>query len=53
VLGPYGAKGQGVRGAIIDALARMLNDNVAPAAAIEDAATKANAAIDEYNSRVG
>lgn len=53
VIGPYGAKGQGVRGAIIDAIARMLNDNVSPADAIKDAATKANAAIDEYNSRVG
>jgi sn-glycerol 3-phosphate transport system substrate-binding protein len=53
VIGPYGAKGQGVRGAIIDAIARMLTDNVPPADAIKDAATKANAAIDEYNSRVG
>jgi len=53
VIGPYGAKGQGVRGAIIDALTRMLNDNASPADAIKDAASKANAAIAEYNSRVG
>jgi sn-glycerol 3-phosphate transport system substrate-binding protein len=53
VLGPYGAKGQGLRGAIIDGLTAMLNENVAPADAVEQAATKANAAITEYNSRVG
>ncbi len=53
VIGPYGAKGQGVRGAIVDALTRMLTENLAPADAIKDAATKANAAIADYNSRVG
>jgi sn-glycerol 3-phosphate transport system substrate-binding protein len=53
VIGPYGAKGQGVRGAIIDALTRMLTENLPPADAIKDAAKNANAAIAEYNSRVG
>ncbi len=53
VIGPYGATGAGVRGAITDALTRMLNENVSPADAIKDAATKANAAIADYNSRVG
>jgi sn-glycerol 3-phosphate transport system substrate-binding protein len=53
VIGPYGAKGTGVRGAIIDALTRMLNDGVAPADAVAEAAKQSNAAMTEYNARVG
>jgi sn-glycerol 3-phosphate transport system substrate-binding protein len=53
VIGPYGAKGSGVRGAIIDAITRMLVDGLAPADAVADAAENSNAAITEYNSRVG
>jgi sn-glycerol 3-phosphate transport system substrate-binding protein len=53
VIGPYGARGTGVRGAIIDALTRMLNGDVAPADAVAEAAENSNAAITEYNARVG
>jgi sn-glycerol 3-phosphate transport system substrate-binding protein len=53
VIGPYGARGSGVRGAIIDALTRMLNGDVAPADAVAEAAENSNAAITEYNARVG
>jgi sn-glycerol 3-phosphate transport system substrate-binding protein len=53
VIGPYGAKGTGVRGAIIDALTRMLSNDVAPDAAVLQAAEDANRAIADYNARVG
>jgi sn-glycerol 3-phosphate transport system substrate-binding protein len=53
VVGPYGARGTGVRGAIIDAVTRMLNGDVAPADAVAEAAEHSNAAITEYNARVG
>jgi sn-glycerol 3-phosphate transport system substrate-binding protein len=52
VIGAYGAKGEGVRGAIIDALSRMLDGRSTPEQAIAGAAADANAAIAEYNSRV-
>jgi sn-glycerol 3-phosphate transport system substrate-binding protein len=53
VIGAYGAKGQGVRGAIIDALNRMVTEHQAPAVVVPRAAQQADAAIAEYNSRVG
>jgi sn-glycerol 3-phosphate transport system substrate-binding protein len=53
VLGPYGARGQGMRGAIIDGLTAMLTGNVTPADAVKQAVDKSNAAIEEYNARVG
>jgi sn-glycerol 3-phosphate transport system substrate-binding protein len=53
VIGPYGAAGQGVRGAIIDGMQRMLTENVPPATALKNAANQANAAIADYNARVG
>lgn len=53
VVGAYGGAGQGVRGAIIDALAAMLTRNVAPGRAVRDAARRANQAIAEYSARVG
>jgi sn-glycerol 3-phosphate transport system substrate-binding protein len=53
VVGAYGAKGEGLRGAIIDALARMFGGRATPQQAVADAAKQANAAIEEYNGRVG
>jgi sn-glycerol 3-phosphate transport system substrate-binding protein len=53
VIGAYGAKGQGVRGAIIDGLSRMFEHRATPAQALAAVATQANAAIADYNSRVG
>jgi len=53
VVGPYGAKGEGLRGAMIDGLSRMLDGRATPEQAIARAAAEANAAIEEYNSRVG
>ena len=53
VIGAYGSAGEGVRGALIDAMSRMLTQNLAPAAAVKQAATRADSAIAEYNSRVG
>jgi len=53
VIGAYGAKGEGVRGAIIDAIARVIDHRSTPQQALTAAATQADAAIAEYNSRVG
>jgi len=53
VIGAYGAKGVGVRGAIIDALNAMLTQGVSPAQAVHDATQAGDAAIADYNSRVG
>jgi sn-glycerol 3-phosphate transport system substrate-binding protein len=53
VIGAYGAKGQGVRGAIIDAFSKVVDQRSDAADAVREATTKANAAIEEYNSRVG
>ncbi len=49
VIGPYEA----VREAILKAMEQMLLEGKAPDAALADAAKEANAAIEEYNSRVG
>jgi len=53
VIGAYGAKGSGVRGAIIDAIAKVVDQRSTPQQAARDAAAQANAAIEEYNGRVG
>jgi sn-glycerol 3-phosphate transport system substrate-binding protein len=53
VIGAYGARGQGLRGAVIDGIQRMLTEGLSPKDAIAAAARQANAAIVEYNSRVG
>jgi sn-glycerol 3-phosphate transport system substrate-binding protein len=53
VLGAYGSAREGMRGAIVDALSRMLDGKLTPAQAIANAAAQANAAIDDYNSRIG
>jgi len=53
VIGAYGSNTQGVRGAIVDAIARMLDGKLTPAQAVAAAATAADAAIAEYNSRIG
>jgi sn-glycerol 3-phosphate transport system substrate-binding protein len=49
VIGDY----QGVRDAVRDAQGSMFNDGVKPTDAVKTAKQKANAAIQEYNSRVG
>ena len=51
MIGAYGSANEGVRGAIIDALSRMLDGKLTPEQAVADAAKQANAAIDDYNSR--
>jgi sn-glycerol 3-phosphate transport system substrate-binding protein len=53
VIGAYGAAGVGVRGAVIDAIASMFTNGTAPDAALKNAVDAANAAMEEYNSRVG
>ena len=53
VVGAYGAKGEGLRGALIDGLSRMFDGRATPQQALAGAATEANTAIAEYNSRVG
>jgi len=53
VIGAYGAKGEGVRGAIIDAFSKVVEGSATPQQAVDQAAAQANAAITEYNSRVG
>jgi sn-glycerol 3-phosphate transport system substrate-binding protein len=51
VIGPYGASGEGVRGAVIDALQSMINGDATPEEALSQAAEESNAAIEDYNSR--
>ncbi|MCU1428794.1 MAG: ABC-type sugar transport system, periplasmic component [Actinomycetia bacterium] len=53
VIGPYGAKGVGVRGAVIDALDAMLTQKVPPPTALQDAVTNSNKALTSYNQRIG
>jgi sn-glycerol 3-phosphate transport system substrate-binding protein len=53
VIGAYGSKGEGVRGAIIDAISKVVDQTSTPQQAAHDAASQANAAIEEYNDRVG
>ena len=53
VLGAYGSAREGMRGAIVDALSRMLDSKLTPSQAVADAAQQADAAIADYNSRIG
>jgi sn-glycerol 3-phosphate transport system substrate-binding protein len=53
VIGAYGSTNEGVRGAVVDGLARMLDGKLTPKQAVASAVAKANAAIEEYNTRVG
>ena len=53
VTGAYGSENEGVRGAIVDALGRMLDGRLTPEQAVAAAAKEANAALDDYNSRIG
>lgn len=53
VLGAYGSAREGMRGAIVDALSRMLDGKFTPEQAVANAAQQANAAIDDYNTRIG
>jgi sn-glycerol 3-phosphate transport system substrate-binding protein len=52
VMGPYGARGEGVRGAVLDALDRVLSQGAEPEAALQDAVDGANEALTEYNERI-
>jgi sn-glycerol 3-phosphate transport system substrate-binding protein len=51
VIGPYGASGEGVRGAVIDAVGSMLTGGKTAEQAITAAADASNKAIADYNSR--
>lgn len=53
VIGAYGSTNEGVRGAVVDGLSRMLDGKLTPEQAVASAAAEANAAIEDYNSRVG
>ena len=53
VIGAYGSTHEGVRGAVVDGLSRMLDGKLTPEKALASAAAEADAAIDDYNSRVG
>jgi sn-glycerol 3-phosphate transport system substrate-binding protein len=53
VLGPYGSAREGLRGAIVDALTGMLEGKQTPEQAVASAADQANAAITDYNERIG
>lgn len=53
VIGPYGSRGQGVRGAVIDALDGLLTQGKPAATQLQQAVREANRAIAEYNERIG
>jgi len=53
VVGAYGSKGSGIRGAIIDAWAAVAEGRSPADAAAAQAARASDAAIAEYNARVG
>jgi sn-glycerol 3-phosphate transport system substrate-binding protein len=53
VIGAYGSTNDGVRGAVVDGISRMLDGKLTPEQAVASAAAEANAAIEDYNSRVG
>jgi sn-glycerol 3-phosphate transport system substrate-binding protein len=53
VIGPYGSRGQGVRGAVIDALDEVLTQGKPAAAELQQAVTESNKAIADYNDRIG
>jgi len=53
VLGPAGARGEGMRGAVIDAIAAMFAEGLPPEDALAQATEGSNEAIEDYNDRVG
>ncbi len=53
VIGAYGSTHEQVRGAIVDGISRMLSGSLTPEQAVTAAAAEADAAIADYNSRVG
>ncbi|MDQ1521047.1 MAG: sn-glycerol 3-phosphate transport system substrate-binding protein [Actinomycetota bacterium] len=53
VIGPYGAKGEGVRGAVIDALDTVITGGKPAAPALQQAVDQSNKAIADYNQRIG
>jgi ABC-type glycerol-3-phosphate transport system substrate-binding protein len=53
VLGAYGSTTDGMRGAIVNALTGMLQGKQTPEQAVASAASQANAAIQDYNDRIG
>jgi sn-glycerol 3-phosphate transport system substrate-binding protein len=53
VVGAYGDRGVGMRGAIIDAIESLYTRDVPPDTALQNAADEADAAIADYNRRVG
>jgi sn-glycerol 3-phosphate transport system substrate-binding protein len=53
VIGPYGAAGEGVRGAVIDSIDGVLTQGKAPGPQLQQAVDEANKAIADYNERIG
>jgi len=53
VIGAYGSTTDGVRGAVVDGISRMLEGKLTPAQAVVSAAAEAKAAMQDYNRRVG
>jgi sn-glycerol 3-phosphate transport system substrate-binding protein len=53
VIGAYGSRGQGVRGAVIDALDQVLTQGKPAATELRQAVKGANQAIADYNERIG
>ena len=51
MIGPYGGQGEGVRGAVIDAVQSMITNGTSAKQAIDTAAKKSNTTIEDYNSR--
>jgi sn-glycerol 3-phosphate transport system substrate-binding protein len=51
VVGAYGGTGEGMRGAVIDAVQSMITDGTPAKQAINNAAKNSNTAIEDYNSR--
>jgi sn-glycerol 3-phosphate transport system substrate-binding protein len=53
VIGPYGSRGEGVRGAVIDALDKVMTQGADAKPALDQAVEQSNQAIEEYNQRIG
>jgi sn-glycerol 3-phosphate transport system substrate-binding protein len=53
VIGPYGSRGEGVRGAVIEALDNVMVQKKAAKSELDRAVESADKAIADYNSRVG
>jgi sn-glycerol 3-phosphate transport system substrate-binding protein len=53
VIGPYGARGEGVRGAVIDAVDGVLTQGKPAQQMLDQAVKESDAALQEYNDRIG